>query len=101
MPITQTPITDQADRELLGYALLALGCSLAGLAAALGATGPDHMMASPADLCGPGAGHCLECAAALLALGAASAVGGLGAWLLTRPRVGLPARARARRSGRP
>jgi hypothetical protein len=99
MPTTRTPLTDQTDRDVLGYALLALGGSLAGLSAALGATGLDHMAASPAALCGPDAGHCLECAAALAALAAASVVGGLGGWLLSSPRA-APARARRRGGGR-
>lgn len=100
MPITQTLIPEQRDRDVLGYALLALGGSLAGLAAALGATGLDQMIASPA-LCGPGAGHCLECAAALVALAGALVIGSLGARLISRPRVTVPVRVRAHRSGRP
>lgn len=75
------PITDQSEREILGCGLFALGCSFGALAAALGATAFDHMIAA-ANICGPGAGHCLACISALSCLTAAFAAGSAGLALL-------------------
>lgn len=85
------PITEQSERDVLGYALLALGGSLAGLAAVLGATALDHMTRAAA-MCGPGAGHCLTCVGALACLVAASAIGGSGLFLLLPGHARVPAR---------
>lgn len=88
------PITDQTEREFLGYGLTALGCSLGGFAAALSTTAFDHMIAS-ANICGPGAGHCLACISALSCLTAALVAGSAGLSLLrphrarTSPETGL------------
>lgn len=81
------PITDQSERKILGSALLVLGGSLGGLAAALGAMALDHMTLS-ASLCGPTTGHCLTCVGAVACMAAALVAVGAGLSLL---RPGRPA----------
>lgn len=63
------PITDQSERKFLGSGLLALGCSLGGLSAALSVVALDHMRAA-ANICGSNGEHCLTCIGALACLAA-------------------------------
>jgi len=81
---------DQFERNIVAAGLLALASSAGALAAALGATALDHMTAS-ANLCVPGAGHCLSCIGALSCLTAALVIAGWGASQLTPPRAGVAA----------
>lgn len=82
------PITDQSERKFLGSGLLALGCSLGGLSAALSVVAFDHMRAA-ANICGSNAEHCLTCIGALacLAAGLIAVSAGLSLLRPYRPRV--------------
>lgn len=61
------PITDQSERKILGYGLLALGGSLGALAAAMALEAFDRMSAA-AELCGGDPGHCVACISAAVCL---------------------------------
>ena len=75
---------DIHEQRALGAALILLGLSLGGAAAAAGVLAAEHM-APTAAMCGPTLGHCIRCVAAAALLVAALGVSGAGAWLL-KPR---------------
>ena len=76
------------DEQVLGAALMVLGLSLGGAAAALLAT--VHM-AQTGPMCGPTLGHCFRCVAACALLLAAMSTAGAGASLMTSRRAPCPA----------
>jgi hypothetical protein len=82
-------IQDIQDEQLLGAALILLGLSLGGAAAAAGLLAAAHM-AQTGPMCGPTLGHCFRCVAAVALLLAALTSSGAGAWLL-KPRPAFPA----------
>ncbi len=81
-------IQDIRERQMLGAALITLGLSLGGAAAAAGLLAVDHM-ALTAAMCGPTFGHCVRCIAAGTLLAAALGASGTGAWQLLQPRRAL------------
>ncbi|WP_298095344.1 hypothetical protein [Brevundimonas sp.] len=82
-------IQDIQDEQVLGAALILLGLSLGGAAAATGLLAAAHM-AQTGPMCGSTLGHCFRCVAAVALLLAALASTGAAAWLL-KPRPALPA----------
>ncbi|WP_439476804.1 hypothetical protein [Brevundimonas sp.] len=77
---------DIHEQQVLGAALIILGLSLGGAAAAAGLLAAEHM-ARTAAMCGPTLGHCVRCIAAGTLLLAAIGASGAGAWLLQSRRV--------------
>ncbi len=77
-------IQDFHEHQVLGAALIVLGLSLGGAAAAAGLLANEHM-ALTGPMCGPTFGHCMRCVAAVALLVAALGASGAGAWLL-KPR---------------
>ncbi|WP_396595627.1 hypothetical protein [Brevundimonas sp. R86498] len=83
------------ERRIVAGGLFVLSSSLAALGAALSAMALDHM-AFAASLCGPLAGHCLVCFAAVGTLAAAVAAGLAGASLFRPGRRLSRVKARSR-----
>lgn len=83
------------ERRIVAGGLFVLSSSLAALGAALSAMALDHM-AFAASLCGPLAGHCLICFAAVGTLAAAVAAGLAGASQFRPARKTRTARAASR-----
>jgi hypothetical protein len=69
------------EQQVLGTALIILGLSLGGSAAAFGLLAVEHMSMTTA-MCGPTFGHCVRCIAAGTLLVAAIGTCGTGARLL-------------------
>lgn len=83
-------IHDLQDDQILGAALIVLGLSLGGAAAAAGLLAAEHM-AQTGPMCGPTLGHCFRCVVAAALLLAALATTGGGAWLLKARPLLVPA----------
>jgi hypothetical protein len=78
------------DEQVLGAALMVLGLSLGGAAAAAALLATVHM-AQTGPMCGPTLGHCFRCVAACALLLAAMSTAGAGASLMTSRRAPCPA----------
>ena len=74
-------IQDIHEQQALGAALIVLGFSLGGAAAAASLLALEHM-ALAVEMCGPTAGHCVSCVAAAALLVATLGTFGAGVRLI-------------------